>query len=93
MLRARRAAKRSAAFDSDDDEPGVDNSCSVNSGDEAAREAGSAAAMPANRDVTVSEENDSDTEAKGELALDTLDFGCYTLVFTARRCRCSVAGE
>ncbi len=66
MSLARRAPKRPAEIYSDDDEPGIDNSCSVTSGDEAARAAGSAAADRDVSHVTVSEEGGSGTEAEGK---------------------------
>jgi hypothetical protein len=80
MSLARRAPKRPAAIDSNDDKPGIDNFCSVRSGDEAARVAGSAVT---NSDVTVSEESDSGSGGKGELALDALDFGSHILIAKA----------
>ncbi len=68
MSLARRAPKRPAVFDADNDEQAVDNSCSVSLGAEAARVAGSAVT---NHDVIVREESDAGSRAEGDIALDT----------------------
>ncbi len=71
MSTARRAPKRSAVSESNDNEHDVIDLCSVNSGDEAVRVAGGSAAAVSDASVaSESEDSDSDTEAEGKRATD-----------------------
>jgi hypothetical protein len=66
MSTARRAPKRSAVFESDDDERDVIDLCSVSSGDEAVRvAAGSVAAVSDASVHPEREESDNEADAKG----------------------------
>ncbi len=63
MSTARRATKRPADFDSDDEDSDILDLCSSSSGDEAAGGTGSAAADDDGSHGTVCEDSDADDEA------------------------------
>ncbi len=66
MSTARRAPKRSAVSESNDDEHDIIDLCSISSGDEVVRvAAGSVAAVSDASVHSESEESDSDTDAEG----------------------------
>ncbi len=88
MSTARRALKRPAAFDSDDEDHDIVDSCS-SSGGEAARETGSTSP---DADETVSEDSDSEADdAAGATALCfvAISFNCF--VYMCMFCRSCAA--